>query len=49
MEAYTEQHFPFVLFIVLHKVVLTFESVDETPKCDHSFEGYLAILSCDTS
>ena len=25
----TEQHFPAVLFIMLYKVVLTFESVDE--------------------
>ena len=24
-----EQHFPVVLFIILYKVVLTFESVDE--------------------
>ena len=26
----TEQYFPVVLFILLYKVVLTFESVDET-------------------
>ena len=25
----TEQNFPVVLFIILHKVFLTFESVDE--------------------
>ena len=32
----TEQYFPVVLFIMLHKVVLTFESVQvETPKCNH--------------
>ena len=30
----TEQYFPVVLFIVLYKVVLTFESVDEIPKRD---------------
>ena len=30
----TEQYFPVVLFIVLYKVVLTFESVDEILKCD---------------
>ena len=30
----TEQYFPVVLFIMLHKVVLTLESVDEIPKCD---------------
>ena len=28
----TEQHFRVVLFIILYKVVLTFESVDETLK-----------------
>ena len=32
----TEQYFPVVLFIMLYKVVLTFESVDEIPKYDHS-------------
>ena len=32
----TEQYFPMVLFIMLYKVVLTFESVDEILKCDHS-------------
>ena len=29
-----------VLFIMLYKVVLTFESVDEILKCDHSNENY---------
>ena len=28
----TEQYFPVVLFILLYKVVLTFESVDEMMK-----------------
>ena len=32
-----EQYFPVVLFIFLHKVVLTFESVEETLKFAHSF------------
>ena len=32
----TEQYFPVVLFIMLYKVVLTFESVDEILKCYHS-------------
>ena len=41
----TEQYFPVVLFIMLYKVVLTFESVDETLKCDHSNESYWAVLS----
>ena len=36
----TEQYFPVVLFIMLHKVVLTFESVGEILKCDHSNESY---------
>ena len=35
-----EQFFPVVLFIVLYKVVLSFESVDEILKCDHSNESY---------
>ena len=35
-----EQYFSVVLFIVLHKVVLTFESVDEILKCHHSNESY---------
>ena len=36
----TEQYFPVVLFVMLYKVVLTFESVDEILKCDHSNESY---------
>ena len=36
----TEQYFPVVLFIILYKVVLTFESVDEILKCNHSDESY---------
>ena len=35
-----------VLFIMLYKVVLTFQSVNETVVCDHSNESYLAVLSC---
>ena len=36
----TEQYFPVVLFfIMLYKVVLTFESVAEILKCDHSNES----------
>ena len=30
----TEQYFPVVLFRMLYKVVLTFESVNETLRCD---------------
>ena len=36
----TEQFFSVVLFITLYKVVLTFESVDEILKCNHSNESY---------
>ena len=34
------QFFPVVLFIMLYKVALTFESVDEILLCDHSNESY---------
>jgi len=40
----TEQYFAVVLFIMLWKVVLTFESVDEILKCDHSNESYWAVI-----
>ena len=36
----TEQYFSVVLFIMLYKVVLNFDSVDEILKCDHSNESY---------
>ena len=36
----TEQYFPVVLFIMLYKVVLTFESVNEILMCDNSSESY---------
>ena len=35
-----EQYFPVMLFIMLYKVVLTFESVDEIVKGNHSNERY---------
>ena len=35
-----EQYVSVVLFIMLYKVVLAFESVDEILKCDHSNESY---------
>ena len=41
----TEQYFPVVLFIMLYKVVLTFEPVDEIVKCYHSNEYYKVLLS----
>ena len=42
----TEQYFPVELFIMLYKMVVSFESVDEILKCDHSNESYWAVLSC---
>ena len=32
----------------MYRVVLTFESVVEILKCDHSNESYRAVLSCGT-
>ena len=43
-----EQYFPVVLVIMLYKVVVTFESVDEILKCYHSNESYWAVLSFST-
>ena len=43
-----EQHSPVVLFIMLYKVVLTFESVDEILKCDHSNESCVAVRAGGT-
>jgi len=36
----TKQEFPVVLFIMLYRVVLNFEFVDEILKCDHLNESY---------
>ena len=36
----TEQYFLVVPFIMLYKMVLTFQSEDEILKCDHSNESY---------
>ena len=36
----TEQYFAQVMFVMLYKVVLAFESVGEILKCDHSSEIY---------
>ena len=41
----TALYFPVVLFIMLYKVVLTIESMDENLRCNHSNESYLAVLS----
>ena len=37
-----------LLFVVLHKVVVTSEFVDKTLVCDHSNENCRPILSCGT-
>ena len=44
----TEQYFPVLVFIMLYKVVLTFESVDKILKCERSNESSLTVLSCGT-
>ena len=44
----TEQYFSVVLLTMQYKVVLTFESVDEILKREHSNESYGAVLSCST-
>ena len=35
-----EQYVPVVQFIMLYNVVLTFETMDEVLKCDHSNERH---------
>ena len=35
-----EQYFHVVLFVMLHKVALTFNSVYEASVCDHSNQSY---------
>ena len=40
----TDQYFPVVLFLMLYKVVVSFESVGEILKCDHLNESYRAVL-----
>ena len=44
MQKATEEYLPVVLVIVLYKVVLTFESVHEVVRCDHSNKSYSAVL-----
>ena len=44
----TEQYFPLVLFIMLYKVVVASESVDEILYCEHLNESYGAVLPCHT-
>ena len=44
----TEQYFPVVLFIMLYKVVLTFDYVEEILTRDHSNKINKAVLSSGT-
>ena len=44
----TERFLPVVLFIMLYKMVLTFEPEGEILKSDHSNVSYWAVLSCGT-
>ena len=49
----SEQYFPVALFIMLNKVVLTFQSVHEIQKCDHMkftkqyFPVVLFVMLCE--
>ena len=45
----TEQYFPLVLFIMLYRVVLNFESVDEILKCNHLIERRHNVVAFSTS
>ena len=42
-----EQFLSVVLFMVLYKVVLTFEYVDKILKCDHSNKNCGVVQYCD--
>ena len=42
----TEQYSSLVLFIMQYKVFLTFESVGEMSKCEHSNECQRAVIPC---
>ena len=43
----TVQYFPVVLFVILYKLNIAFQFVDEILKCDHLNESYRAVLSSD--
>ena len=44
-----QEYFPVVLYIMLYKVILTFESVDKMLWCDQSDESHRAIRSNGTN
>ena len=43
----SEQFSAVMLFIMLYKMILSFESVDEILKYHHSDESFRAVLCCD--
>ena len=45
----TEQYFPVALFIMLYKVVLTFEFVDEILNFDYLNKSHWVVLSRGTA
>ena len=45
----TEQFFPVVLFVMLYKVVLTFEPVDEILSLNVDFSQYYIIINVETN
>ena len=40
---------PVVKFTMLQKVILTFESVDEIIRCNHSNESYHEVFPCGST
>ena len=44
-----KQFFLMVIFIMLYIAVLSFESMDEFPKCDHSNESCCAVVFRSTA
>ena len=46
-DSFSEQYFPVVLFLMLSKVVQTFESVDKILNCSSSKKSQWAVLSRD--
>ena len=45
-KSFSTVNFPVVMFIMVHKIVLAFESVYETLKLCHSSESCCTVFSC---
>ena len=43
-----EKYFPVVLFMILHKMALTFVPVDEILKCGRSNGSHCGVFPCST-